>query len=98
MFNLVSGNNALAFAMIIRLAPDLVEEIKRLEAQGGSARMKFDSNLNNPSGNRLVFNLNSFDNSPMTCQNVEFDYGICRSSRMLAEKKLCANGFVVWWH
>ncbi|KAI9109474.1 hypothetical protein K1719_019528 [Acacia pycnantha] len=50
-FNLVSGNNASAFAMIIRLAPDLVEEIKRLEAQGGRARMKFDSNPNNPSGN-----------------------------------------------
>ncbi|KAI9109504.1 hypothetical protein K1719_019558 [Acacia pycnantha] len=50
-FNLVSGNNPLAFAMIIRLAPDLVEEIKRLEAQGGRARMKFDSNPNNSSGN-----------------------------------------------
>ena len=50
-FSLVSGNNPLAFAMIIRLAPDLVEEIKRLEAQGGKARMKFDANPNNPSGN-----------------------------------------------
>ncbi|XP_028756253.1 uncharacterized protein LOC114715556 [Neltuma alba] len=50
-FSLVSGNNPLAFAMIIRLAPDLVEEIKRVEAQGGRARMKFDSNPNNPSGN-----------------------------------------------
>ncbi|KAI4355536.1 hypothetical protein L6164_004298 [Bauhinia variegata] len=50
-FNLVSGNNPLAFAMIIRLAPDLVEEIKRVEAQGGRARMKFDSNPHNPNGN-----------------------------------------------
>ncbi|KAJ7963145.1 dentin sialophosphoprotein [Quillaja saponaria] len=50
-FNLVSGNNPLAFAMIIRLAPDLVEEIKRVEAQGGKARMKFDSNPNNSGGN-----------------------------------------------
>ncbi|XP_054783898.1 uncharacterized protein LOC129290862 [Prosopis cineraria] len=50
-FSLVSGNNPLAFAMIIRLAPDLVEEIKRVEAQGGRARMKFDPNPNNPSGN-----------------------------------------------
>ncbi|KAK4267347.1 hypothetical protein QN277_024135 [Acacia crassicarpa] len=52
-FNLVSGNNPLAFAMIIKLAPDLVEEIKRLEAQGGRARMKFDSNPNNSSGNLI---------------------------------------------
>ena len=37
--------------MIIRLAPDLVEEIKRVEAQGGTARMKFDPNPNNPNGN-----------------------------------------------
>jgi hypothetical protein len=37
--------------MIIRLAPDLIEEIKRVEAQGGTARMKFDPNPNNPNGN-----------------------------------------------
>ncbi|CBI35979.3 unnamed protein product, partial [Vitis vinifera] len=49
-FSLVTGN-PLAFAMIIRLAPDLVDEIKRVEAQGGTARIKFDSNANNPSGN-----------------------------------------------
>lgn len=42
-FSLVSGNNPLAFAMIIRLAPDMVEEIKRVESQGRSARIKFDS-------------------------------------------------------
>ncbi|GAY38605.1 hypothetical protein CUMW_037940, partial [Citrus unshiu] len=29
--------------MIIRLAPDMVEEIKRVESQGRSARIKFDS-------------------------------------------------------
>lgn len=50
-FSLVSGSNPLAFSMIIRLAPDLVEEIKRVEAQGGKARMKFDPNPNNPNGN-----------------------------------------------
>ncbi|XP_052182485.1 uncharacterized protein LOC127795077 [Diospyros lotus] len=49
-FSLVTGN-PLNFAMIIRLAPDLVDEIKRVEAQGGTARIKFDSNANNPSGN-----------------------------------------------
>ncbi|KAF3450630.1 hypothetical protein FNV43_RR06719 [Rhamnella rubrinervis] len=50
-FSLVSGNNPLAFSMIIRLAPDLVDEIKRVEAQGGTARIKFDSMANNPNGN-----------------------------------------------
>ncbi|XP_010034821.2 dentin sialophosphoprotein [Eucalyptus grandis] len=37
--------------MIIRLAPDLVEEIRRAEAQGGNARIKFDANPKNPLGN-----------------------------------------------
>lgn len=50
-FSLVSGNNPLAFSMIIRLAPDLVDEIKRVESQGGTARIKFDSMANNPNGN-----------------------------------------------
>lgn len=49
-FKLITGN-PLNFAMIIRLAPDLIEEIKRVEAQGGTARIKFGSNANNPSGN-----------------------------------------------
>ncbi|XP_004298560.1 PREDICTED: dentin sialophosphoprotein isoform X2 [Fragaria vesca subsp. vesca] len=50
-FSLVSGNNPVAFSMIIRLVPDLVEEIKRVEAQGGTPRIKFDSFSNNPNGN-----------------------------------------------
>lgn len=50
-FSLVTGNNPLAFAMIIRLAPDLIDEIKRVEAQGGTPRMKFDANAKNSSGN-----------------------------------------------
>nr|POF18774.1 hypothetical protein CFP56_46548 [Quercus suber] len=50
-FSLVSGNNPLAFGMIIRLVPDLVEEIRRVEAQGGTARVKFDANANNSAGN-----------------------------------------------
>ncbi|KAK7389611.1 hypothetical protein VNO78_24788 [Psophocarpus tetragonolobus] len=50
-FSLVSGSNPLAFSMIIRLAPDLVEEIRRVEAQGGTARMKFGPNPHNPMGN-----------------------------------------------
>jgi hypothetical protein len=37
--------------MIIRLAPDLVDEIRRIEAQGGTARIKFGSMANNPDGN-----------------------------------------------
>ncbi|KAI3727306.1 hypothetical protein L1987_67119 [Smallanthus sonchifolius] len=49
-FSLVR-NNPLNFGMIIRLSPVLVEEIKRLEAQGGAARIKFDSSANNPNGN-----------------------------------------------
>uniref|UniRef100_A0A7N0TW60 OCEL domain-containing protein n=1 Tax=Kalanchoe fedtschenkoi TaxID=63787 RepID=A0A7N0TW60_KALFE len=50
-FSLVPGSNPLAFAMIIRLTPDLVEEIRKVEAQGGHARIKFDANANNTSGN-----------------------------------------------
>ncbi|XP_044496710.1 dentin sialophosphoprotein-like [Mangifera indica] len=50
-FSLVSGNNPLAFGMIIRLAPDLVEEIRKVESQGQMARIKFDSMANNPNGN-----------------------------------------------
>ncbi|XP_057520132.1 uncharacterized protein LOC130800575 isoform X1 [Amaranthus tricolor] len=49
-FSLVSGD-PLSFAAIIRLAPDLIDEIKRLESQGGAARIKFDSNPTNPSAN-----------------------------------------------
>ncbi|KAF5752093.1 Dentin sialophosphoprotein-related putative isoform 1 [Tripterygium wilfordii] len=49
-FSLVPGNKPPAFAMIIRLVPDLVDEIRRVEAQGGAARIKFDG-VNNPSGN-----------------------------------------------
>lgn len=50
-FSLVPGNNPPAFAMIIRLAPDLVNDIKRLEAQAGTARIKFDVTASNSSGN-----------------------------------------------
>ncbi|XP_022948916.1 dentin sialophosphoprotein isoform X2 [Cucurbita moschata] len=50
-FSLVTGNNPLAFAMIIRLAPDLIEEIKRVESLGGTPRIKFDANAKNSSGN-----------------------------------------------
>ncbi|KAG8643335.1 hypothetical protein MANES_11G028800v8 [Manihot esculenta] len=42
-FSLFPGSNPPAFSMIIRLAPDLVDEIRRAEAQGGAARIKFDS-------------------------------------------------------
>lgn len=59
-FSLVSSNNPLAFAMIIRLVPNLVDEISRLEAQGGTARIKFDSLSSNPSGNASFFFFLSF--------------------------------------
>ncbi|KAK7261736.1 hypothetical protein RIF29_28055 [Crotalaria pallida] len=49
-FKLVSGGNP-AFSMIIRLAPGMVEEIKRLEARGGRSRVKFDPNPCNQEGN-----------------------------------------------
>ncbi|XP_050382299.1 uncharacterized protein LOC126799194 isoform X2 [Argentina anserina] len=50
-FSLVAGSNPVAFSMIIRLAPDLVDEIRRVEAEGGTPRIKFDSVPNNPHGN-----------------------------------------------
>ncbi|KAL8256706.1 hypothetical protein R6Q59_028747 [Mikania micrantha] len=49
-FSLVR-KNALNFGMIIKLSPVLVEEIKRLEAQGGAAKIKFDSSAKNPAEN-----------------------------------------------
>ncbi|PHU24540.1 hypothetical protein BC332_09647 [Capsicum chinense] len=55
-FSLVTGN-PLNFAMIIKLAPDLVEEIRRVEAEGGAARIKFDANAKNSPGN--VINVGS---------------------------------------
>ncbi|KAJ8755878.1 hypothetical protein K2173_024423 [Erythroxylum novogranatense] len=48
-FSLMPGK--IAFGMIIRLAPGLVEEIRRVEGQGGTARIKFDSVPTNPTGN-----------------------------------------------
>ncbi|XP_020889384.1 dentin sialophosphoprotein isoform X2 [Arabidopsis lyrata subsp. lyrata] len=50
-FNLVPRESSSAFGMIIKLAPDLVEEIKRVEAQGGAAKIKFDAYPNNSTGN-----------------------------------------------
>lgn len=56
-FSLTSGSNPLAFSMIIRLAPDLVEEIRRVESQGGTARMKFGPNPHNTGGNVTLYAL-----------------------------------------
>ncbi|KAL6496977.1 hypothetical protein OROGR_028906 [Orobanche gracilis] len=47
----LARENTLNFGMAIKLAPDLAEEIKRLEAQGVGARMKFDANPSNSNGN-----------------------------------------------
>ncbi|XP_020548147.1 dentin sialophosphoprotein [Sesamum indicum] len=52
-FSLVR-ENPLNFGMAIKLSPDLVEEIKRVEAQRGSVRIKFDANANNPNGNVIL--------------------------------------------
>ena len=40
-----------AFAAIIRLTPDLVDEIRRAEEAGGGARIKFNPNMYNSSEN-----------------------------------------------
>lgn len=50
-FRLNPGKDPLAYGMIIRLAPDLVDEIRRVEAQGGTARVKFGSMVNSSNGN-----------------------------------------------
>lgn len=42
-FSLVR-ESAVNFGMAIKLAPDLVEEIKRVEGQGGTARIRFGAN------------------------------------------------------
>jgi hypothetical protein len=49
-FSLESGGSP-DFASIIRLTPDLVDEIRRCEAQGGTAKIKFGSNSLNSSEN-----------------------------------------------
>lgn len=40
-----------SFAAIIRLTPDLVDEIRRAEEAGGGARIKFNPNMYNSSEN-----------------------------------------------
>ncbi|CAN8270348.1 unnamed protein product [Cochlearia groenlandica] len=50
-FSIVRREIPSDFGMIIRLAPDLVEEIKRVEAQGETAKIKFDEFPNNSTGN-----------------------------------------------
>jgi hypothetical protein len=49
-FRLESGGPP-AFAAIIRLTPDLVDEIRRAEEAGGGARIKFNPNMFNSSEN-----------------------------------------------
>lgn len=48
---LMPGSAPPPFAMIIRLVPGLVEEVKRVEAEGGRVQIKFGPTANNPSGN-----------------------------------------------
>ncbi|CAN8258567.1 unnamed protein product [Cochlearia groenlandica] len=50
-FSLVRRESPLAFGMIIKLTPDLVDEIKRVEAEGGASKIKFDAFPNNTTGN-----------------------------------------------
>ncbi|EPS71366.1 hypothetical protein M569_03393, partial [Genlisea aurea] len=58
-FSLVRENR-LNYGMAIKLAPDLVEEIRRVEALGGSTSIKFDANANNPNGNVIRVGDKSF--------------------------------------
>lgn len=53
-FSLVTNNNPLSFATIIRLAYDFVDEIKQVDSKGGVARIRIDSIPNNLPDN-LVF-------------------------------------------
>ncbi|XP_073134768.1 uncharacterized protein [Henckelia pumila] len=59
-FSLVT-RNPLNFAMALRLVPDLVEEINRVEAMGGTARIKFDYNANNSGGNVITVGDKNFN-------------------------------------
>lgn len=47
----LQSEEQLAFGMIVRVTPYLVEEMQRIEAQGGTARIKFGSHPNNSTGN-----------------------------------------------
>ncbi|GJY40832.1 hypothetical protein Tco_0428102 [Tanacetum coccineum] len=49
-FNLVR-NSELNFGMIFKLSPELVDELKRIESEGGSAKIKFGSNNKNTKEN-----------------------------------------------
>ncbi|XP_073056225.1 uncharacterized protein [Primulina eburnea] len=59
-FSLLTRNH-LNFAMALRLVPDLVEEINRVEAMGGTARIKFDYNANNSGGNVITVGDKNFN-------------------------------------
>lgn len=48
---LMPGSAPPPFAMLIRLVPGLVEEVKRAEAEGRKVQIKFGPTANNPSGN-----------------------------------------------
>ncbi|KAK4772274.1 hypothetical protein SAY86_014049 [Trapa natans] len=52
-FSLVPGKNPFAFGMMIRLTPGLVEEIRRAEARGETAKIKFHANPKNASDNLI---------------------------------------------
>ncbi|PAN51182.1 hypothetical protein PAHAL_9G576600 [Panicum hallii] len=49
-----------AFAAIIRLTPDLIDEIRRAEEAGGGARIKFNPNMYNSSENVIDVNGKEF--------------------------------------
>lgn len=58
-FSLVR-DNPLNCAMAIKLTPDLVDEIKRVEAQGSNARIKFNLHPNSTDGNVSSFFISQF--------------------------------------
>ncbi|CAM0871828.1 unnamed protein product [Alopecurus aequalis] len=67
-----------AFAAIIKLAPDLVDEIRRAEEAGGGARIKFNSKIN-PAENIIDVAGIKFN----------FTYASERSSRVVTRGELC---------
>ncbi|XP_078164527.1 dentin sialophosphoprotein-like protein isoform X2 [Carex rostrata] len=77
-FNLKSGG-APDFASIIRLIPDLADEIRRCEAQGGTARIKFGPNYLNPSENVIEVGLKEYNFTWSPELGVCDIYVVCRN-------------------
>ena len=63
----LESNGPPAFSAIIRLTPDLIDEIRRAEEAGGGARIKFNPNMYNSSENvSTILSFSSVSMSPFT--------------------------------